>query len=341
MEKLSSRKQEKKELSRTYQPKALTRGQYKVISDQRSKSLCQITTSKTKAIGFLCNIPNPVLITNNHSLNEAQINTGEEIKLTFKDKNENETYKTIKIDDKRTIFTVGKVNKEDIDITIIELNLDEDNLNNQEFIEIDKELMISDVKVAYEKKDIYMFQYKKEGGISTLTGVINEIKKEGESYTLLHTCDADKGSSGSPIILYNHKVIGIHRGFDSKEKFNLATLLQYSIKEFLKKIEEKKLVNVRKSDINNKIIFKNSSDKNRNIAINNEKNENIINDGNDNNNITMIYSLDKEKDGIRILGKDFVKNNKRNCKVIINKREYKLCDYINYDKYGINKKRIY
>ena len=61
---------------------------------------------------------------------------------------------------------------------------------------------------------------------------------------------------------------------------------------------------------------------------------NIINGKN--NQIIMTYKIDKEKN-IRILGKKFVKNNKKNCKLIINKKEYKIREYIECNKYDINK----
>ena len=65
--------------------------------------------------------------------------------------------------------------------------------------------------------------------------------------------------------------------------------------------------------------------------VNNSKNENKL---------TIIYSVSKEKerreDKIKIFGKRFVEENKGNCKMIINKKEYKIFDYIKYNQYGIN-----
>ena len=91
---------EEKETGIDTQPKSLTRNQYKIILSQQSKSLCQIVTSTKKFTGFLCKIPNPVLITTNHFLNESQLKTGEPIKLIFTDENDKKIYKTIVIDDK-------------------------------------------------------------------------------------------------------------------------------------------------------------------------------------------------------------------------------------------------
>ena len=337
MENRSSKTEEKNLERPTDQSKTLANEQYKIISDKQSKSLCQIITKTSKGPGFLCRIPNPVLITNNHILNEDQIESGNGIKICFTDDNKNKTYKTIKIDEKKTNYTIGKLDGEDIDITIIELRPDEENLNNQKFLEIDKELMNDDIRSIYETKNIYLINYNERDKIDIFTGIISEIKQKDKSYTLLCTLNTGNGASGSPIILYNHKVIGLSIGLDSLTKFNKATLLQYPIKEFHRKLEEKKATNVNKS--NNNIDKKSSvSDKKGNLnVINNEINEKAINDEKRDNKITMIYSIDKESNEIRIMGRDFVRNNNRSCKMIINNKEYEICDYIKYDKYNINK----
>ena len=43
-----------------------------------------------------------------------------------------------------------------------------------------------------------------------------------------------------------------------------------------------------------------------------------------NNKITMIYKINKEEKITKILGKEFVKNNKDKCKLLINKKEYEI-----------------
>ena len=219
----------------------LTIDQYRIIYNQQEKSICQIQSKNLIATGFLCSIPNPVLITNNHVLNSDQLKVGEKIKLSFLNENDEVTSKIIKIDKKRNIYTVGKLNGEDIDTTIIELRPDEDGLNDKEFMEIDEKLMSDEIKEKYEKKDIYTMHFRAGELILTSIGVINKIIKDDKSYTILHTCDSDFTSSGSPIILYNHKIIGVHRGFFLYENDNRATLLQYPIKEYIKKFGLKKL----------------------------------------------------------------------------------------------------
>ena len=54
----------------------------------------------------------------------------------------------------------------------------------------------------------------------------------------------------------------------------------------------------------------------------------------------MIYKNDKISNEMKILGKEFVKNNnniKKKCKLFINNKKYNICEYIEYDKYDINK----
>ena len=117
-----------------------------------------------------------------------------------------------------------------------------------------KNIINDKVKNAYMTKDIYIIQYKDGEEISTSNGIINEIKNEKEPFSLLHNCDTDHGSSGSPIILYNHKVIGLHRGWNSGDYYNRGTLLQYPIKEYCKKLEQKKL-NDENKNINDKKVI--------------------------------------------------------------------------------------
>ena len=211
-----SRENQEQELSGL--PLPLSTEQLRVILKQQSKTLCKIKTNTAKASGFLCRLPeakNPVLITCNHVLNETLLKPGNEVNIIFTDENENKTYKTIKIDESRTIYTVGELDGEEIDVTIIELFPDKDKLNDNEYIEIDKELMTENVKIAYGNENVYDIYYKEGEETFISTGIIKFIKKNesDKSYTILHNCNTIEGSSGSPIILYNHKVIGVQRGF--------------------------------------------------------------------------------------------------------------------------------
>ena len=280
--------------------KGLNRDQIREIKIQQTKSLCQIQTEGSNANGFLCRIPNiknPVLITNNHILGENQIRPGETIEICFTDEKKIKHPKKIKIDETRTTYTIGKLNGEDIDTTIIELKPEEDDLNDQKFIEIDRDLLGEEVQNKYgiREKDIYIINYNGREEINYSIGIIIRLIKKDKSYTLLHTFEIDYESSGSPIILFNHRVIGVQTIND--KDFKSATLLKYPISEYCKKLNGKKLIN---------------------------------------NKITMIYKINKEENNIKILGEEFVKNNKGKCMLLINTQEYDLCESIEFCEYGIN-----
>ena len=303
IEKEENKEKEEKEKSVINQEKGkeLTPIQKREIDKQQKKSLCQIRIGEFKANGFLCKIPevqNPVLITNNHVLDETQIKLGEKINIYFTNEKFEMIKKTIVIDETRTTYTIKEFNGEEIDTTIIELKPNEDKLNDLEFMELDRDFMNEKNKKIYEKKDIYVIQYYSGEILTISTGIINKIiekNKKDECFTLFHTCNTDYGSSGSPIILYNHKIIGVHRGFKKNEEFNRGTLLQYSVKEY------------------KKLIY--------------DKNDEVI----------MIYKINKNNNKIKVLDQQFIKNNKENYTLIVNNKIYNLCEYIKYDKYDINK----
>ena len=286
-------------------PQGMTFGQTEIMKRQMLKSLCQITVKKKKATGFLCNIPYPVLITSNHVLGQDEIKPDEEINIYFTDEKGIRIFKKIKIDETRTTYTIDKFGGGEIDTTIIELRKTEDKLNDQEFLEIDQELTTNEVKSAYETKDVYLIQYYGGEKLFSSIGVIDEVRKINESYILLHNCDASEGSSGSPIILFNHKVIGVHKGWINDLKYFVATFLQYPIKEYLKKYHKK---------------------------LEQEKDTRNI------NKITMIYKIKSEQDSIKILGEEFIYNNKGKCMLRINTKEFQLCEHIKYNEFGIKKK---
>ena len=282
--------------------KELIPDQMIIIERQKKKSLCKIEFKTGDfANGFLCKIPgiqNPVLITNNHVLNEARIEPGKEIKIYFTGENFEKIRKTIKIDRTRATYTIGKLDGKEIDTTIIELRPDIDELKDREFLEMDEDLLDlsgEDVKNIYKEKNVYVITYSGGINLTQSIGYIHNIFKETKDnfYTICHKCITDFGSSGSPVILYNHKVIGVHRGYINSEDNNRATLLQYPIKKYVEKL-------------------------------------NLNNEG-----IVMTYEINSEN-SIKVLGERFVNKNKGKCNFIINNKKYDICEYIDCDKYGIN-----
>ena len=58
------------------------------------------------------------------------------------------------------------------------------------------------------------------------------------NYNIKHLCNTKPGSSGGPILnLLTNKVIGIHKAFIEKEKYNIETFIKFPLNEFNKKNE--------------------------------------------------------------------------------------------------------
>ena len=236
----NNKKTERKDQKTVNQPTKFSREWEMRVLNQKLNSVCQIITKEGKTTGFLCKIPDPVLITSNQIFNADQIKSRSEIKIIFTDEKNKKHSKTIKITEKRTTITVITKDEEEIGTTIIEIKPDEDQLEGKEFIEIDKNLMNDDSKKNYETKNCYLITYKKGENLITSLGKITEVKQSNESFILYHNCDSEENSSGAPIILYNNKVIGVSGKYVKNGKFNRASLLKYPIQEYLKKLSSKK-----------------------------------------------------------------------------------------------------
>ena len=253
-----------KEKNISDQPKSNLNVQTKILTKQQEKFICKIHTENDLGSGFLCHIPDPVLITNNHILNQENIKTGKKIQISF---NNEENFKNITIDENRKIYTIEKdVKGNEINVTIVEIRPKEDDVQNQEFLEYDEYLLNNDIKNKYDKKEIYAIHYKNGKCILSI-GVINEIIKKNNTYDIVHTIDTGPESSGCPLILFNNTVIGVQRGFLKNENFKKGTLLQFPINEYNKKYYSNNFV---KED--NKM----KNEKKVNIVVEDKKNEILI-----------------------------------------------------------------
>ena len=119
----------------------------KLILSQMENCICKIVNDDgRKGTGFFCRIPFPdknnalnVLITNNHVLNENDIENGKIIKFKiYNKKNKKEEEKKITIDKSRKKLTINN-EKEEIDITIIEIKSNKDEIND--FLDIDEKIL--------------------------------------------------------------------------------------------------------------------------------------------------------------------------------------------------------
>ena len=176
------------------QPSPVSVGGTRKILSQMEKYICKIYLGNGKngtGTGFFCKIPFqnkvlPVLITNNHILDENDIKNGKIIKLSIYDNNiktnksnnevNNEEIKIIKIDNSRKKYT-NPDNK--IDITIIEIkSIDKINY----FLEYDKDIVNKNeefIKLDYKNKSIYILHYP-NGELNVSYGIINENKQKDD-----------------------------------------------------------------------------------------------------------------------------------------------------------------
>ena len=170
----------------------------------------------------------PVFITNNHILGkELLYKKDAKIKIDIKEEIE---IKEIKLNNRM------KYTNEEYDTTIIEIK-EEDNIKN--YLKLD-EIIINDIinninkNKEYINKTIYIIQYP-ENELSVSYGILEQIY-EDKKYNFNHKCSTRGGSSGSPILNINNKLIGIHKkGYKyMQSNNNEGAFLNYPIKEFLK-----------------------------------------------------------------------------------------------------------
>ena len=201
------------------------------ILEQMKKNVCKLKISDGgRGTGFFCKIPFPdkehllpVLITNNHVINEFMLKRENEIiELEFECEKKSKYLKNL---DERKKYTNKK-----IDITFIEIKeIDEIN----EFLELDDN--ISEIGLAnnYNKQSIYIPQYPEEK-LSVSYGILKSITDNN----FTHLCCTMKGSSGSPVLkISSNKVIGVHKEF-SPFDFNVGLFLNKPIKLFFKHYNE-------------------------------------------------------------------------------------------------------
>ena len=204
------------------------------IVDQMRKNICLIQSDQSQGTGFLCKIPFPdinnmlpVLITNNHIINEEFLyEKGASISIYTED---NKSTKTINLNDriKYTNKTFG--------ITIIEIK-EEDKINN--YLELDNNILDdilnkNNTNKEYIDETVYLLHYP-EGVLSVSYGVLSNIYEE-KGYMFTHMCSTIGGSAGSPVLnLITNKVIGIHHSGISKKNVCQGILLNEPIKDFIK-----------------------------------------------------------------------------------------------------------
>ena len=196
------------------------------IKENININICTITSENDgTGTGFLLKIYSseknnyfPVLITCYHVLKKDEKSLVKNITITFD--NEKEKERVISIDKTRLIYKEEKI----YDIVIIGIKKN-DNLDTNNFLEIDegiyKEGKLSEI---YKNKTIYIIHYPENNDISISSGTIKSICDD--NIKIQHRCSTKPGSSGSPLINFeNHKVIGIHSGYDNHYNSNIGRVL--------------------------------------------------------------------------------------------------------------------
>jgi hypothetical protein len=208
------------------------------------KSICKINVDKENKVGtgFFCGLPFPdrfnllpVLITCNHVLGKNSIAQGSKINFTLKN---DEISKSIVINNSRRTYTSIEEEK---DITIVEINPQEDDINKDSFLDVDEDIDKDDVREIYQNKSVYMIHYEDGNITKESPGIISIIQQDQIKFK--HNCDSMDGSSGGPIInSENNGVIGIHKGFFIN--INLGILLKLPIEEFYESHKNSKRINI-------------------------------------------------------------------------------------------------
>ena len=294
----------------------------KDILYQMENCICKIYLKDgNKGTGFFCQIPYlnnllPVLITNNHILNENDIENGKIIKLSI-----NKDVKEIKIDNSRKKYTNSDIN---IDITILEINPNKDRI--YKYLDLDKNIKNKEnIELEYKNKSIYVLHYP-GGKLKVSYGILNDIL---DNKKINHYCNTEEGSSGSPILsLETFKVIGIHWGCfhnsSQKNKLNYGTFIKYAIDLFNDKYKYKNEIN---------LIYKADKEGTENIfgdkfVKNNKSNIDLIINGNKNN-LVKDYNLKKGENNVKIILKNKIINLEymfNDCKLLKNIKELEYLD---------------
>ena len=206
------------------------------IIDQMKKCVCKIIDKVgNKAAGAFCKIPFPdinnllpVLITNNHVIDESILNdTNKKIILSINNDNEIK-----EIDLKNRISYTNK----EYDVTFIEIK-NEDNINY--YLEYEQNQQNKN-NLLYLKSCIYILHYPKGKKLSVSYGILNSIE-DNKKYNFHHLCSTDNGSSGGPILnIENLKLIGIHKSASHLFNNNIGVFLNEAINDFFKQYSAKK-----------------------------------------------------------------------------------------------------
>ena len=242
------------------------------LINKAGKSVCKITYlinySVARGTGFFMKINHnnnsfKYLITCFHVVPKELID--KEINLEIQ-----ETPKKKKI---KIVFDLKnrdiKFFEDPLDITAIQIkDEDSDIINNWDFLICD-ENYINGYDI-YMKSDVFVMGYPKGDILEHGSGEIVDIDKD--NYEFKHNSPTDIGFSGSPIILFNSLVVGIHKKGIISEKLNLGTFIGVIIKELIPNNINSRKKSKKKSKKNSKKRFFNKKENDKSSKSEDESN---------------------------------------------------------------------
>ena len=249
-----------------------------ILVNQMQNSICNIYNNRKNGVGFFCLFPYkskilPFLITNEHVLNENDLNNNKKIMISLKNYKKENIVKNINIEKKRIIY----IDKE-LEATLIEIKPNYDKIDTNNCIEIDNNIY-QDEKIIngiYLNKPVYILYYpKKDNNIIMKHGLLSDISKT----TIYHLCNGGSHSSGSPILLLeSKKIIGINLGMKGDKDYNLGIFMKPLVTKLNKLKERHKLEkNISNIDIKNELIEKIYKNENYTDEIKKEEKKNYEN----------------------------------------------------------------
>lgn len=144
---------------------------------------------------------------------------------------------------------------EEKDFTCIEI-LEEDNLIVNNTFEIDENCYNIDYNLKnYNEKGVISVGFAKTNELKFPQGILYASKIEQTHF--LHDCNTEEGFSGGPIILiYNLRIIGIHKGYSQPHNKNAGIYLKEIVLN-LKEENEIKRNNIKEENNNSQLIDEN------------------------------------------------------------------------------------
>ena len=244
----------------------------KIIKEKGESSICEIIKDNGYGSGFFCKIKYEkkeeinCLITNNHVITRYMLLNKDNIEIKLKNE-----IKKISLNKYRRLWTDEK-----IDFTCIEIIEEDKMIEMIKPFEIDDNCYIKefDNKEEYKKRGIVLPSIGSTKEIELGQGIIYNIKNNKDMF--VHDCNTEAGFSGGPILLINNlKIIGIHKGYESKINKNIGIYLKEIINNIKreKEIYGKNIINciidLKLNEIEKNILLFNSSEKNKKEIKNN------------------------------------------------------------------------